>query len=142
MPQDKRDDPQHKRPKGTGLEIRHQRFGKLVVVSPDGRIDHSTSDEFRKSVEGLLESEGAQLQGIVFDLSSVEYVSSAGLRCFMLAARQSKTRGNSMVVAAMQPVVREIFEISRFTLIFETFASVRDAVARLAPAALAAFDSR
>jgi hypothetical protein len=39
-------------------------------------------------------------------------------------------------------VVREIFEISRFTLVFETFASVRDALARLSPGALAVFDAR
>jgi anti-anti-sigma regulatory factor len=40
----------------------------------------------------------------------------------------------------MQPVVKEIFEISRFTLVFETFASVRDALSRLSPAALKEFD--
>jgi anti-anti-sigma factor len=142
MPQDRRDDQHKKGPAAPGLEVRHQRFGKLIVVSPAGRIDHSTSDDFRKSVEGLLGPETARGEDIVFDLSNVEYISSAGLRCFMLAAKQSKTRGNSMVVAAMQPVVREIFEISRFTLVFETFASVRDAIARLAPAALAAFDAR
>jgi hypothetical protein len=38
--------------------------------------------------------------------------------------------------------VREIFEISRFTLVFETFATVRDAIARLSPGALSAFDAR
>ena len=124
------------------MEIRHTRFGNVVVFSPVGRIDHATSDEFRRRLDGLIQSETATGEGLVFDLEGVEYISSAGLRCFMLAAKQAKVSGNELVVAALQPVVREIFEISRFTLVFETFASVREALARLSPGALAVFDSR
>ena len=124
------------------MEIRHTRFGNVVVFYPVGRIDHATSDEFRKSLDGLIKSETAAGEGLVFDLAGVEYISSAGLRCFMLAAKQAKARGSDLVVAALQPVVREIFEISRFTLVFETFASVRDALAKLSPGALAVFDAR
>ena len=35
----------------------------------------------------------------------------------MLAAKQAKAQGGPLVVAALQPLVREIFEISRFTLV-------------------------
>jgi hypothetical protein len=38
-------------------------------------------------------------------------------------------------------VVKEIFEISRFTLVFETFATVREALARFSPAALKAYQA-
>ncbi len=69
----------------------------------------------------------------------MDYISSAGLRCFMLAEKQAKAQGGTVVVAAMQPVVKEIFEISRFTLVFDTFATVRDAIAKLSPSALEAF---
>jgi hypothetical protein len=34
-------------------------------------------------------------------------------------------------VAALQPLVREVFEISRFTLLFTVFPSVREALAAL-----------
>lgn len=123
------------------MKIRHMRFGNVTVIAPAGRIDHATSDDFRKSLDGILETQGKAGEMLVFDLADVDYISSAGLRCFMLAARQAKATGSQLVVAALQPVVREIFEISRFTLVFETFASVRDAIARLAPAALPAFDA-
>lgn len=123
------------------MKIRHMRFGNVMVIAPAGRIDHATSDDFRKSLDEILETQGKAGEMLVFDLADVDYISSAGLRCFMLAARQAKAAGSQLVVAALQPVVREIFEISRFTLVFETFASVRDAIARLAPAALPAFDA-
>jgi anti-anti-sigma regulatory factor len=57
----------------------------------------------------------------------------------MLAEKQAKAQGGTIVVAAMQPVVKEIFEISRFTLVFETFPTVGEALAKLSPAALKAY---
>jgi len=44
-------------------------------------------------------------------------------------------------VAALQPVVREIFEISKFTLVMNVESTVRAALANLSPSALAAFDT-
>ena len=123
------------------MKIRHTRFGNVTVLAPAGRIDHVTSEEFRKSVDALVGSAMASGEAVVFDLEQVEYISSAGLRCFMLAAKQAKAQGSQLAVAALQPVVREIFEISRFTLVFETFRSVREAIAKLSPAALPAFDA-
>ncbi len=123
------------------MEIRQAQFGNVVVLSAAGRIDHATSDEFRRKLEALVEKAAGVGSSMVLDLSLVEYISSAGLRCFMLAAKQAKAHGSAIVVAALQPVVQEIFEISRFTLVFETFRTVRDAVQKLAPEALSSFDA-
>jgi anti-sigma B factor antagonist/stage II sporulation protein AA (anti-sigma F factor antagonist) len=65
----------------------------------------------------------------VLDLGAVDYVSSAGLRVLMLASRQARAQGGTIVIAALQPVVREIFEISKFTLVFPCFATVAEALA-------------
>jgi anti-anti-sigma regulatory factor len=58
----------------------------------------------------------------------------------MLAAKQAKAQNSRIVIAAMQPVVSEIFQIARFNLVFEAYPKVRDALAALSPAAVAAFD--
>jgi len=42
------------------------------------------------------------------------------------------------VAVSLQPVVREIFEISRFTLVFDVFDSVQDALRAISPGAAAA----
>ena len=77
---------------------------------------------------------------MILDLSPLEYVSSAGLRCFMLASRQAKAQAGRIFVAALQPMVREIFEISHFNLVFQVFPSVREALAAVSSDAAAAFD--
>jgi anti-sigma B factor antagonist len=124
----------------TTMDIRNNTYGDVLVISPAGRIDHANSEDFRNSLGPFVERCKSGGKRLVLDLANVDYVSSAGLRCFMLAEKQAKSQGGTVVVAAMQPVVKEIFEISRFTLVFETFASVRDALFKLSPVALKEFD--
>lgn len=123
------------------MNITTNDYGDVLVLTPEGRIDHANSDNFRSALTPFVERCTGTGQKLVLDLAGVDYISSAGLRCFMLAEKQAKAQGGTIVVAAMQPVVKEIFEISRFTLVFATFATVRDAVAKLSPVALAAMDA-
>ena len=123
------------------MEIRNQTYGDVLVLSPEGRIDHANSENFRNGLAPFVERCTSKGEKLVLDLAGVDYISSAGLRCFMLAEKQTRSQGGTIVVAAMQPVVKEIFEISRFTLVFATFASVREALAQLSPAALKALEA-
>lgn len=118
------------------MDIKNKTYSDILVVSPVGRIDHANSEDFRNGMAPFVERCTRGGERIVLDLGGVDYISSAGLRCFMLAEKQAKAQGGTIVVAAMQPVVKEIFEISRFTLVFETFDTVQAALARLSPTAL------
>ena len=77
---------------------------------------------------------------MVLDLAELDYISSAGLRCFMLASRHAKGKGGRIFVAAMQPMVGEIFRISHFNQLFQDFATVREALAVSSVEAATAFD--
>ena len=123
------------------MDIKNNTYGDVLVLSPEGRIDHANSEDFRNSLGPFVDRCKKDGDRVVLDLAGVDYISSAGLRCFMLAEKQAKAQGGTVVVAAMQPVVKEIFEISRFTLVFETFGTVRDAIAGLSPAALKAYQA-
>jgi anti-anti-sigma factor len=121
------------------MELSPRRFADTVVLGPAGRIDHATAEAFQGALATHLGRCADGQDRIVLDLSGVEYIASVGLRVLMLAAKQAKAHGGTFVVAGMQPVVREILEISRFTMILRTFASVREALAQISPSALAAF---
>jgi anti-anti-sigma regulatory factor len=58
----------------------------------------------------------------------------------MLAAKEARERKGRLIVAAMQPIVAEIFKISRFNLVFEVFATLREALASVSPQAAEALD--
>jgi anti-sigma B factor antagonist/stage II sporulation protein AA (anti-sigma F factor antagonist) len=121
------------------MDLGPRRFAETVVLSPTGRIDHATAEGFKTALLAELDAGGGH-QPMVLDLGGVEYVASVGLRALMLGARQAKAQGRTLVVAALQPLVHEVFEISRFTVLFTVFPSVREALAALSPDALVAFD--
>jgi anti-anti-sigma factor len=123
------------------VDLTPKRFADAVVLCPAGRIDHTSSDDFRAALAPFLERCAAGGDHVVLDLAALEYISSAGLRVLMLARKQAKAQGGTLVVAGLASVVKEIFEISKFTLVFDVFPDVRAALARVSPSALAAFEA-
>jgi len=122
------------------MELNPKRYADTLVLSPAGRIDHATSETFMQALAGPLARCAAGQDRLVLDFSAIEYISSAGLRVIMLAGKQAKAQGGTLVMAALSPVVAEIIEISRFHMIFPVHASVREALERISPSALAAYD--
>ena len=124
------------------MQFSSRQFVDIVVAAPVGRIDHAAAGLLEQSLAPLLAQTPSGKGGLILDFSGVEYISSVGLRVLMIAAKQMRGRGARIAVAALQPVVAEIFAISRFDSVLEVFPSVRDAVGKLSPAALPAFDAQ
>ncbi len=122
------------------MRLDHARFADVVVLSPVGRIDHATAEEFETALAPHLARCATGQNHLVLDLSGVDYINSAGLRVLMLAAKRAKAQGGFLAVAAVQPLVHEILEISKFTLVLRVMPTVREAVAAASPAALAVFE--
>lgn len=80
-----------------------------LTVKLEGRLDTTSApmldDEVKASVNGITK--------LVFDLSSVEYVSSAGLRV-LLAAQKIMNRQGEMIITGANEVLMEIFEVTGF----------------------------
>jgi len=121
------------------MDIGSRRYGDVVVAAPAGRIDHANADGLTAALAPLLDS--ASGGALLLDFSRVDYISSVGLRVLMLAAKEMNGGRRKITIAAPSPVVREIIEISRFHLILTVFASVREALERLSPQALAVHDA-
>ena len=122
------------------MPLAHRLYDNALVLAPSGRLDHDNCEAFREALAPHLQSSAKDAMPIVLDLSGLEYVSSAGLRCFMLASRQAKAQHGRIFVAALQPMVAEIFQISHFNLVFQVFPTVRDAIAAVSPEASMAFE--
>ena len=123
------------------MELPLKRFADTVVIAPAGRIDQANADAFKASLAPYLEQCAKDRDRLVLDMSGLDYISSAGLRVLMLAAKQTKAQQGTLMLSGLQPLVKEIFEISRFTLLFEIAPSVREALARASASALAAFEA-
>ena len=119
------------------MDIASRRLADVVVVAPAGPIDHANAQPLELALAPMLAPDATDPRALVLDFGSVGYVSSMGLRVLMVAARALRARGSRIAVAALQPVVAEIFDIARFGHVLEVFPTVDDALAALAPSASA-----
>jgi len=96
-----------------------------VIVKISGRMDAVTAPEFEKILSAWIdESE----KYFVVDLSSLEYISSAGLRSILIIAKKLKAINGKILLAAMEESVNEVFEISGFNSIIPIHDTVQAAV--------------
>jgi anti-sigma B factor antagonist len=87
----------------------------VLIVKFEGNLDTSTAPAAEAEVNTQLESNDK----MIFDLSSTEYVSSAGLRVFLATAKQLTAKGGSLRMCGANEVVSEVLQISGFTTILD-----------------------
>ncbi len=91
------------------MEIRKTKNGNELSIAVDGRLDTTTAP--------LLEAELKQniggIEKLIFDFSSLEYLSSAGLRV-LLSAQKVMNRQGEMIVKNVNETIAEIFEVTGF----------------------------
>lgn len=107
------------------MEIRQSRFGDYLVLHAAGRIDTQTSETFQTELLAAIADSGTD---IIIDFAQVEYISSAGFRALMTAARQTPKQ-RRIAVVALNDLGRELFAIARFHHVIAVFASPEEAVA-------------
>jgi len=117
------------------LDLNERRVGHAIVLAPVGRIDMGSADQLRDRLIPMVTAAAKAGDSVVLDFAAVDYISSAGLRVLMLAAKEARASGGKIAVAALQPLVNEIFQISRFDKVLPCHAGVDDAIQAIAPAA-------
>ena len=83
--------------------------GTILTVTPDAQLNTMAARE----LEGELRTGIGGVKKLIFDMSSVEYITSAALRV-LLCARKVMMKQGEMTVRSVRPEVMEIFEITGF----------------------------
>jgi len=91
-----------------------------AVVSPQGRIDATTSPDLEQR---LRESMQAGRLFLMVDLAQVTYVSSSGLRVLLVVAKELGQRGGHLVLCCPQPGVTKVLQITGFSEILPLYPS-------------------
>ncbi len=93
------------------MDIQKNVEGEKLTIAVNGRLDTLSAPQ----LEAELKLDG--VAELIFDLSGLEYTSSAGLRV-LLSAQKTMNRQGRMVVRGVQPAVKEVFDITGFSDIF------------------------
>ncbi len=83
--------------------------GQKVTLALEGRLDTMTAPQLETEVKASIEG----ITDLRFDLTSLDYISSAGLRVLLSTQKQMNKQGN-MVIAGANEDILEIFEVTGF----------------------------
>ena len=88
--------------------------GEVATVKVEGRLDTMTAPE----LQGALSEYPGEARQLVFDFSSLEYISSAGLRVLLGMYKQMNSVGGGIQVVHANAAVKDVFEMTGFSDIF------------------------
>jgi anti-anti-sigma factor len=99
-----------------------------TILMPAGRLDTAAAPGFERE---LIAATASGCDRLLIDLANLVYVSSAGLRIFLVAAKRLRAGGGRIALCGLQPQVAEVFDISGFAAILPVYADRETALAAL-----------
>jgi anti-sigma B factor antagonist len=107
------------------MEIIHSLIDDIPVLTVSGKIDAVTSKDLENALAGLIDKNEVFL---VIDMEKVEYLSSSGLRVLMASLNKLKKREGDLLLAALQPFVKEVFSLTGAIRFFSIYPSQKEAI--------------
>lgn len=106
------------------IQVREE-GGGVVVITPTADIDMSRSPELRTAIQQAM---GGGISKLIVNLDEVNYMDSSGLATLVEAMRTANTSNTQLILTAMHPKVRAIFDIARLDSFFTIIDSVEQAI--------------
>jgi anti-anti-sigma factor len=113
---------------GKAMEVTSRTQQDITIIALAGNLDSNTSPQAQAAIDAVLAAGGKKL---VVDFSTLDYISSAGLRVLLGAAKKLQGSGGALRLFGLNETVREVFEISGFSKILAVKSSEGEAVAGL-----------
>ena len=110
------------------MEITQKEENGILSFTIIGRLDADSSPEAEKVVHDALEG---QTTRVLFDLASLEYLSSAGLRVILSTAKEMRRRDGKFVLCSLNEFVKELFDVSGFQSLIPIADSVESGIEML-----------
>ncbi len=98
---------------------------QITIYAPPGRIDSSNAAAAEVDVMSKIQNGSAKL---IIDLQRLDYLSSAGLRVLLIAAKACRAGGGKAVIQQASPAISDVLKISGFDKIIPMFSSRDDAM--------------
>ena len=93
------------------MEIKKDKNGDALTVSLIGRLDAVTSPKLDKDLKSSLEG----VKELIFDLTQLDYIASAGLRILLKYQKLMDKAGNDMKIRNVKAEVKEVLDMTGFS---------------------------
>ncbi len=98
------------------MEIDIKKTDNGYQVNLVGRLDTPAAVEAQKDFGELIENAD---QEITIDCTELKYISSSGLRLFLMLRKETSAKGGHLTVINVNEDIKEVFKITGFLNLFE-----------------------
>ncbi len=107
------------------MKIHEEKKGKATVFALVGRLDSSTSQDVEQQITGAIQG---GTKDVVLDFTSLEYISSAGIRVLVHCHKEIEKQGGHIYLASVPKPIENVLYITGFLPYFTLFEKPNEAV--------------
>lgn len=112
-----------------GLTINMESKGDVLCIRLQGELDHHTAEALKEKATLAIESR--EIKHIILNLEQLSFMDSSGLGVILGRYKQIKNLQGEMVVCAISPSIKRLFEMSGLFKIIQEESSENNALERL-----------
>jgi anti-sigma B factor antagonist len=110
------------------MEIVEQQSGEITIVEISGRMDSITATALDQRLTSLIRAGRARL---IIDFKNIIYISSAGFRSLLVAAKLAETTKGTLALCSLSAEVQRLFDLGAFTDLFVIYSSREEGLSKL-----------
>jgi anti-sigma B factor antagonist len=107
------------------MEISRRDEDMVAILTLSGRLDLANGNKLKEEIKGILEND---VTAIHLSLKDLEFVNSSGLGAMVSIMKEIRLRRGRLTLSDMADYVREVFDITQLSHIFEIFPSEEEAL--------------
>lgn len=98
------------------MEVTIKQESNNVLAQIHGRIDTTNAKEFEAAISQLINGDNLNIE---LDCENLSYISSSGLRVFLLLQKSVSAHNGALTILNLSPAIKEIFVMTGFDSIFD-----------------------
>lgn len=104
------------------MKIEMIKDGDIDILYPIDRLDTTNFKEFEEIIKGVIQNNDK----VIVSFSKLNYISSAGLRILLVAAKLLSAKNGKLVLCDLKKKIFEVFQVSGFDKILKIVLSIED----------------
>ena len=107
------------------MDIQKRLEGDVAILALEGRLDLTSASSLKEASKNVLNNESKK---VILNLDKVDFINSSGLGALVSILKEVRNSQGSMKLTNLAPYVKEIFDITQLTNIFEIFSDEKQAL--------------
>ncbi|RKY61262.1 MAG: anti-anti-sigma factor [Candidatus Neomarinimicrobiota bacterium] len=97
------------------MQVKIEKIENIYIFSIEGNLDSNTAGDLEKKLIPVIDPNNTRF---ILDFSELNYISSAGLRVLLSAAKKLNQFRGKLILCSVKKDIKEVFEIAGLLPIF------------------------